>query len=203
MLAIHHSPQSRSMRVVWLCEEIGLDYRLESVEMFSDAMQRPEYLAIHPLGKVPAIEDGDFVLWETIAILQHLDAKYGDGKLIPPRDTEAGALALQWMAYGENPLTLTMGQIAAHSGPMPEERRIPALVESGREIAPSLVGVIERALGDRTWILGDAFSAADIMLAYGLFIARHLGYVGDATPRVRAYCERALGRPAFQKAAAA
>ncbi len=203
MLTIHHSPQSRSMRVVWLCEEIGLDYRLESVEMFSDAMQRPEYLAIHPLGKVPAIEDGDFVLWETIAILQHLDAKYGDGKLIPPRDTEAGALALQWMAYGENPLTLTMGQIAAHSGPMPEERRIPALVESGREIAPSLVGVIERALGDRTWILGDAFSAADIMLAYGLFIARHLGYVGDATPRVRAYCERALGRPAFQKAAAA
>jgi glutathione S-transferase len=191
------------MRVVWLCEEIGLDYRLEPVEMFSDAMKRPEYLAIHPLGKVPAIEDDGFVLWETSAIVQYLDAKYGAGELIPPRDTEAGALAIQWLEYGENPLTVIMGEIAAHSGPMPEKWRVPALVDRGREIAPSLVGVVERALGEQTWILGDAFSAADIMLAFGLIIADHLGYVNDETPRVRAYCERAMARPAFQRAAAA
>lgn len=203
MLTIHHSPFSRSMRVVWLCEELGIDYRLETVEMFSDAMKRPAYLAVHPLGKVPAIEDGDFVLWETGAILQYLDAKYGGSALIPPRETEAGALALQWMEYGENPLTVIMGEIAAHSGPMPEERRIPALVERGREIAPSLVGVVERALDEGPWILGDAFCAADIMLAFGLHIAAHLGYVDDSTPRVRAYCERATARPAFQRAAAA
>jgi glutathione S-transferase len=191
------------MRVVWLCEEIGLDYRLEPVEMFSDAMKRPEYLAIHPLGKVPAIEDDGFVLWETSAIVQYLDAKYGAGELIPPRDTEAGALAIQWLEYGENPLTVIMGEIAAHSGPMPEKWRVPALVDRGREIAPSLVGVVERALGEQTWILGDAFSAADIMLTFGLIIADHLGYVNDETPRVRAYCERAMARPAFQRAAAA
>jgi len=191
------------MRVVWLCEEIGLEYRLETVEMFSDAMKRPEYLAIHPLGKVPAIEDDGFVLWETSAILQYLDAKYGGGALIPPRDTEAGALAIQWMEYGENPLTMIMGEIAAHSGPMPDEWRIPALVDRGREIAPSLVGVVERALGEREWIVGDAFSAADIMVTYGLSIAGYLEYVNDDTPRVRAYCERAMARPAFQKAASA
>ena len=191
------------MRVVWLCEEIGLEYRLETVEMFSDAMKRPEYLAIHPLGKVPAIEDDGFVLWETSAILQYLDAKYGGGALIPPRDTEAGALAIQWMEYGENPLTMIMCEIAAHSGPMPDEWRIPALVDRGREIAPSLVGVVERALGEREWIVGDAFSAADIMVTYGLSIAGYLEYVNDDTPRVRAYCERAMARPAFQKAASA
>ncbi len=191
------------MRVVWLCEEIGLDYRLETVEMFSDAMKRPEYLAIHPLGKVPAIEDDGFVLWETSAILQYLDAKYGGGALIPPRDTEAGAITIQWMEYGENPLTVIMGEIAAHSGPMPDEWRVPALVDRGREIAPSLVGVVERALGEQTWIAGDAFSAADIMVTYGLSIAAYLEYVNDATPRVRAYCERAMARPAFQRAASA
>jgi glutathione S-transferase len=191
------------MRVVWHCEEIGIDYQLESVEMFSDAMKRPEYLAIHPLGKVPAIEDDGFVLWETGAILQYLDAKYGKATLIPPRDTEAGALAIQWMEYGENPLTLIMGEIAAHSGPMPEKWRIPALVDRGREIASSLVGVVERALGEGSWILGDTFSAADIMLTYGLGIAGYLGHVNDETPRVRAYCERATARPAYQRAAAA
>jgi len=202
MLTIHHSPLSRSMRVVWLCEEIGLEYRVEPVEMFSDAMKRPEYLAIHPLGKVPAIDDDGFVLWETGAILQYLDAKYGGGALLPPRDTQAGALAVQWMEFGENPLTVILGEIAAHSGPMPEDRRIPALVERGRELAPSLVGVVERALGEQTWILGDDFSAADIALAFGLGIAAHLGYVTDDTPKLRAYCERAQARPAFQRAVA-
>jgi glutathione S-transferase len=205
MLTIHHSPLSRSMRVVWLCEEIGLEYRLEPVEMFSDAMKRPEYLAIHPLGKVPAIEDDGLVLWETGAILQYLDAKYGGGRLMPPRDTEAGARALQWLEFGENPLTLIMGEIAAHSGAgsMPEEMRNPALVERGREIAPSLVAVVERAVGEGPWILGAEFCAADIMLGYGLMIARHLGYVNDETPRARAYLERASERPAFRSAAAA
>lgn len=202
MITIHHSPMSRSTRVVWLCEELGLDYRLETVEMFSDAMKRPEYLAINPLGKVPAIEDDGFVLWETGAILQYLDAKYGDGLLMPPRDTAQGALAIQWLDYGENPLTVVMGEIVAHGGALPEERRVPALVERGKEVAEDLVNVVERALGDQQWILGDAFSAADIMLVFGLTIADYLGYVNEAAPRVRAYLDRAMARPAFQRAAA-
>jgi glutathione S-transferase len=193
---------SRSTRVVWFCEEIGLPYELETVEMFSDAMKRPEYLAVNPLGKVPAIEDNGFVLWETSAILQYLDAKYGGNRLLPPRDTPAGALAIQWLDYGENPLTVIMGEIAAHSGPMPEDRRVPALVDRGREIAPELVQVVERALGDEGWILGERFSAADIMLVFGLMIAQYLGYVDGSTPRVCAYLERAMARPAFQRAAA-
>lgn len=202
MLTIHHSPFSRSMRVVWLCEEIGLDYRLETVEMFSDAMKRPAYLAINPLGKVPAIDDDGFLLWETGAILQYLDAKYGGGSLVPPLTSAAGALAAQWMGYGENPLTVIMGEIAAHGGPMPEKWRVPALVDRGRDVAPSLVRVVEDALGDQPWILPDGFSAADIMLVFGLNIAAHLGFVTDETPRVRSYCERAASRPAFQRAAA-
>ncbi|MCB1841959.1 MAG: glutathione S-transferase family protein [Halioglobus sp.] len=202
MITIHHSPMSRSTRVVWYCEEIGLPYALETVEMFSDAMKRPEYLAINPLGKVPAIEDNGFVLWETSAILQYLDAKYGGNRLLPPRDTQPGALAIQWLDYGENPLTVIMGEIAAHSGPMPEERRVPALVDRGRDVAPELVRVIEEALGDKGWILGEHFSAADISLVFGLMIAQFLGYVDESTPRVGAYLERAMARPAFQRAAA-
>ena len=95
-----------------------------------------------------------------------------------------------------------MGEIAAHDGPIPEEMKIPALVKRGREIAPTLVRVIERALGERPYILGERFSAADIMLGFGLNIASHLKFVNDETPRVAAYSERLTARPAYKRALA-
>jgi len=202
MLTIYHSKQSRSMRVVWLCEEIGhSDYTLSPLAMFTPEMKKPEYLAIHPLGKVPAIDDDGFILWETTAIFEYLVTRYSDGALLPARGTQPGSLAAQWMAYGENPLTIIMGEVAARSGPMPDEMRIPALVDRGRDIAPALVNVVERALGNQPYILGEAFSAADIMLGFGLNIARFLGFVGDETPRCVAYCDRLMERPAYQRAA--
>jgi glutathione S-transferase len=202
MLKLYHSKQSRSMRVVWLCEEIGLPYELEHLAMFTPEMKTPDYLAIHPLGKVPAIDDEGFVLWETAAIFEYLVSRYSDGTLLPARETREGAQAVQWMTYGENPLTVIMGEIAAHGGPIPDEMRIPALVDRGRAIAPALVNVVERALDGRTYILGEEFSAADIMLGFGLNIARHLGFVGEDTPRSLDYCERLMARPAYQRAAA-
>ncbi len=201
MLTIYHAPGSRSLRVVWLAEELGLSYRLHTLEMFSDAMKTPEYLRIHPLGKVPAIDDEGFVLWETTAILSYLIGRHGDGSLLPPRETQLGARALQWMEFGENSLTVIMGEIAAHSGPIPEKWRVPALVDRGRALAPALVAIVEDALGAGPYILGERFSAADIMLGFGLGIARYLEFVGDATPRTRDYFDRLSARPAYQRAA--
>lgn len=202
MLKIYHSPRSRSQRVVWLAEELGIPYRLHPLEMFSDAMKAPEYLRIHPLGKVPAIDDDGFILWETTAILAYLIGRAGDTTLLPAPGTREGARALQWMEFGENSLTVIMGEIAAHSGPMPEKWRIPALVERGRAIAPTLVAVVEDALGAGPYILGERFSTADIMLGFGLSIARYLEFVNVATPRTLAYLDRLQSRPAYQRAAA-
>ena len=168
--------------------------------MFTPEMKTRDYLAIHPLGKVPAIDDDGFVLWETTAIFEYLATKHGGDALVPPRGTRQGALVSQWMAYGENPLTIIMGEIAAHGGPMPEEMRIPALVDRGKEIAPSLVGVVERALDGQEYVVGDRFTAADIMVQFGLNIAGYLGFVSEATPNCRAYCERIATRPAYQEA---
>ena len=132
MLKIYHSPRSRSLRVVWLAEEIGIPYETEVLGLLPEDLKRPEHLRIHPLGKVPAIDDDGFVLWETAAIFQYLDGKYGQGALLPPPHTPEGALASQWSLFGENPLMVIMGEIAAHGGAMPEEMRIPALVDRGR-----------------------------------------------------------------------
>lgn len=201
-MLIYHSPRSRSQRVVWLAEELGLSYRLHLLEMFSDAMKAPEYLRIHPLGKVPAIDDDGFILWETTAIFAYLIARSGDATLLPAPGTREGARALQWMEFGENALTVIMGEIAAHSGPMPEKWRIPALVDRGRAIAPTLVAVVEKGLGASPFILGERFSAADILLGFGLGIARYLEFVSDATPRTRDYLDRLQARPAYQRSAA-
>jgi glutathione S-transferase len=203
VLTIYHSPLSRSTRVVWLAEELSLPYRLHTLEMFSTAMRAQAYLAIHPLGKVPAIDDDGFVLWETTAILSYLVGRYSDGTLLPSRETQDGARAIQWMDFGENPLTIIMGEIAAHAGPMPEARKIPALVTRGREVAPSLVEVVESALEGRPYILGDRFSAADITVGFGLVIARYLELVDATTPRIQGYLERLTTRPAYLKAMAA
>ena len=200
MLTIYHSPQSRSMRVVWLCEELGIDYAISPLATFTPEMKTRDYLAIHPLGKVPAIDDDGFVLWETTAIFEYLATKHGGEALVPPRGSEASALVSQWMAYGENPLTIIMGEVAAHGGPMPEEMRIPALVDRGKEIAPVLVNVVERALEGREYLVGDAFTAADIMVQFGLNIAGYLGFVSEATPNCRAYCERIGARDAYARA---
>ena len=204
MLKIHHAPQSRSMRVLWLAEELAIPYEIVPHTLFTDDdLKTREYLRIHPLGKVPAIEDEGLVLWETAPILQYLVARYSDGALCPPPETPEGARQLQWLVFGESQLTLTMAEIAAHgSEVMPDEMRIPALVERGKELAPSLVRIIERNLEPGPFILGEAFSAADIMLGFGLMIAGHLGYLGDEAPKTRAYCEALMARPAYQRAAA-
>tara|TARA_B100000767_G_scaffold173455_1_gene162295 strand:- start:2501 stop:3112 length:612 start_codon:yes stop_codon:yes gene_type:complete len=200
MITVYHSSLSRSVRVLWLAEEIGLAYQLKTVEMFSAEMQHPEFLAVHPQGKVPAIDDDGFILWETAAIFDYLVTKYSDGSLIPSRDTELGAKAVQWIHFSEGSLAVTMGEIAAHSAYLPASRRIPALVERGHELAPQIINIVEQSLSGQPFILGKDFSAADIMLAFGLNIARHLNFVNQSTPNCLAYCQRLEQRAAYQRA---
>ena len=200
MLKIYHAPFSRSVRILWLAEEIKLPYQLESFTLFTKAMQEPAFLKIHPQGKVPAIDDNGFVLWETAAIIEYLVAKYSDGALLPARDSQAGAKAVQWMEFAENQLTVIMAEIVAHGGILPQERIIPALVERGNALAPQLIQIIEEGLDGKPHILGDNFSVADIMLGFGLSIATYLEFVNHSTPNCQAYCTRLATRPAYIKA---
>lgn len=204
ILTIYHSAMARSCRVIWLAEELGIQYRLKAMDLFSQEMTAPQYLAIHPLGKVPAIEDGahgEVVLWETLAIMEYMVATYSDGALLPPRDTIEGARAVQWMEFGENQLTLLASEVIVHATDMlPEGRKIPALVDRGNRELPRVVGVVENALAGKTFIGGEHFTAADIMLGFGLMIAQHAGFVSEHTPHCQAYFDRLAARPAYQKA---
>jgi glutathione S-transferase len=185
--------------VRWLLEELGLPYRLET-HRFPD-LRRPEYLALHPLGKVPVLVDGDLVLYESGAILQHLLERYGEGRFEPKRGSGERSLFWQWFHYAEASVTPPLGMIVRHTMLLPEAQRLPAVAAEARTHAANVLAPVERALAGRSWLLTEP-SAADVMMGYSVRLASLLGVVGEATPSLAAYLARCAERPAYQRAAA-
>jgi glutathione S-transferase len=199
MLTLYHVPFSRSLRVRWLLEELGLPYRLETRSFGS--LRRPEHLALHPLGKVPVLVDGDLALFESGAILQHLLERHGGGRLEPKPGSAERSLFWQWFHYAEATLTPPLGLVVRHTVLAPEAERIPAVAEWGRAQAARALAPVERALAGRSWLLPE-FSAADVMMGYSVRLASLLRLLGDAHPNLSAYLARCEERPAYARAAA-
>jgi glutathione S-transferase len=199
MITLVHVPFSRSLRVRWLLEELGLPYRLET-RGFRD-LKRPEHLALHPLGKVPALVDGDVVLFESGAILQHLLERYGEGRLEPKLGTRERSLYWQWFHYAEASVTPPLGLIVRHTVLLPETERIPAVADQARAQAAQMLAPVERALGGRSWLLPE-LSAADVMMGYSVKLASLLGLLDGSSPNLTAYLARCEERPAYRRAVA-
>ena len=100
-MKIYYAPNTRAVRIVWLCEELNLSYELERYALGDPKMRSADYLAVHPLGRVPALEDGEVRLFESGAIVQYILAKYGEGRLVPSVDSPDFAPYLQWLHYAE------------------------------------------------------------------------------------------------------
>jgi glutathione S-transferase len=200
MITLYHAPASRSARVRFLLEELGLPYRLETLSFTDGSLQRPAYLAKNPLGRVPTLEDDGVVLFESGAILEHLLERHGAGRLAPAPGSPERPAFLQWLHWSEATLMPPLGEIVAHSFLRPEAERVPAVVADARKRLRRCLAVVERELAGREAILPSGFSAADIMLCYGLQLAKLLGLLDEDLPQTRAYLERLAERPAFQKA---
>lgn len=198
MITLVHVPFSRSLRVRWLLEELELPYRLET-RGFRE-LKRPEHLALHPLGKVPALVDGDVVLFESGAILQHLLERYGEGRLEPKPGTRERSLYWQWFHYAEASVTPPLGLIVRHTVLLPEAERIPAVADQARAQAAQMLAPVERALDGRSWLLPE-LSAADVMMGYSVKLASLLGLLGSS-PNLTAYLARCEERPAYRRAVA-
>jgi glutathione S-transferase len=198
-LRLVHVPFSRSLRVRWLLEELGVPYELE-VRTLRD-LKRPEHLALHPLGRVPVLSDGDLVLHESGAILQHLLERYGAGRLAPKPGTPERARFWQWFHYAEATLMPPLGLLLRHTAMLPEAERVPAVAADARAQVRAVLAPPERALAGHTWLLPE-FSAADVMLGYGVKLASLLGQLGDETPALTAWLARCEERPAWQRAVA-
>ena len=202
MLTIYHVPNTRSLRVVWLCEELGLPHTVKTIEFAGPYRATPEWRALNPVGKVPAMTDGDFSMFESGAMVQYLLDRFGNGRLQPPAGSEAHGRYLQWSWFAESTYARPIGEIVNHRRAFGEAGQIPAVVDEMKGRARLCSEAVDRELQSRPFLLGDEFTAADIMMGYTVLIARRLTSV-DGLDALQAYWDRLSSRPALQRALAA
>ncbi|HCX66599.1 glutathione S-transferase family protein [Parvibaculum sp.] len=202
MLKIYHAPNTRSLRLIWLCEELGIPYDLQTLKFTAEDLQSEKYLALHPLGKVPSIDEDGLVLNESGAIAQYLMAKHGKGRLEPEPGTAEYGKYLQWFHFAEATFMVPLGNIAQHTFVRPEDQRIPQVAAESVESAKKILGILDKELAGKDFICGKALTAADIMLGYDLFLCKMFGLLSDDYPNVGSYFNRLASRDAFKKATA-
>ena len=199
MLTVHHLGISQSERIVWLCEELGIDYELKRYERRADNRLAPdEYKALHPMGIAPVITDGDLVLGESGAICDYLCAREGSGRLVPDRDDPDFADHLFWFHWSNGTFmtTLMMQLVLQGSAGSPTA----AFVE---ERSRRCWAMVEARLGQAPYFGGKRLTTADIMLVYCLTTSRAFrGTSLEPFPNVRRYLARIGARPAYQRAMA-
>ncbi|MCB2084336.1 MAG: glutathione S-transferase family protein [Sphingomonadaceae bacterium] len=199
MLTVHHLRLSQSERIVWLCEEMGIDYDLKLYNRREDNNLAPdEYKALHPMGIAPVITDGNFVLGESGAIFDWLVAQYGDRGLFPAKESPDFANHLFFLHWA-NATFMTNGMMALVAGRM-LQAEIPPFVAD--RMAKSWA-IIEQRLGEAEYFGGSQLTTADIMMGFQLTTSRAMSGMGiDGMPNLQAYLKRIGERPAYQQAMA-
>lgn len=202
MLTIYHVPGTRSMRVVWLAEELALPHEVVTISFSPEFRGTPEWRRLNPVGKVPAMTDGDFTLFESGAMVQYLLDRYGDGRLQPPRGTPAHGLYLQWSWFAEATFARPIGEIVNHRRVFGGAGQIPAVVDEMKARVTVCSRAVDEALAGREYLVGDAFTAADIMMGYTVMLAGQFSSI-EPFANLDAYWQRLSARPACRRALAA
>lgn len=212
MIIVHHLNNSRSQRVLWLLEELGVPYEVKRYQRDRKTMLAPpELRAVHPLGKSPVIEDDGQVLAESGAIVEYLAERYGDGRLVPAAGTPERLRYRYWMHFAEGtaqpPLLLKLLFDRVETGPMPFFARPVARAIARRAkdtfVQPNIdrtLDFMESELRDRDWFAGSAFSAADVQMSFPLEAAVVRGGLDAKRPRLMGFLERIHARPAYRRA---
>jgi glutathione S-transferase len=212
MLTVHHLNNSRSQRVLWLLEELGVPYEIKRYERDPKTMLAPpELRAVHPLGKSPVITDGGLTIAESGAIVEYLIDKYGQGRFAPASGTPERLRYTYWLHYAEGsampPLLLKLVALRIAGAPMPFfakpiARKIAATLQSSF-IDPQLklhLGYIDKELSATGWFVGNDFTAADVQMSFPLEAATARGGMNGQIPAIAGFLKRIHARPAYQRA---
>ena len=202
-MKLYHCAKSRSVRVLWLLEELGLDYQLETMPFDPKALQAADYLEISPFGKVPVLVDGAVTMSESVAIVQYLLDRYADGRLQPDPEAPEFGKFLQWLHFGESTLMGPVAALSLNTYFLPEDQRDARAAERARRTLNHYAGILDKELAGRQYLLGDTFTAADIVVGYAFFAMKLFRSYPDGFPNLDAWFERLKARPAYQMATAA
>ncbi len=186
-------PQTRAQRALWLMEEAGIDYDPVLIDIRDEAAPRdPEFAEASPMGKVPAIADGEAKIADSAAIAMYVADKYPEAGLAPALDDPARADYYWWMVFTPGVIEPAMAE--KFSGAEPNHLR------NAWGSFDSMIEAFEKGVGEGPWILGDKFSAADIMCGSSACFMKQFGMLPASKP-LEAYAERCMARPAYQRAA--
>jgi len=201
MITVHHLSTSRSERIVWLMEELGLEYRLERFQREPSGAAPDALKAIHTLGKAPVIRDGDMVLAESGAIVDYIVHRYGHGRLALRSDAPGYARYLYWLHFAEGSL-MSLMLIALVLSRVPEASASPVRMRVLARMQ-QMLSFVDSELGEGPWFAGAEFTAADVMMTFP-FTTMRLFLDYDLAPyaNVLAYLKRVEARPAYRKAMA-
>lgn len=200
MLKVHHLPASRSCRVVWLLEELGLPYEIDAKSLSDGSLRTDAYRAKNPLGRVPTLEDEGTVFYESGAILQYVLERYGEGRLEPEITSPARALYLQWFHWAEATLMPPIVLINGNRFVLKEADRSEAALRVARRQLAKALAVLDGAVAGKKFLVDDQLSAADIMAGYAVTNAKMVGELPDEPEAVHAWLDGLAARPAYQRA---
>ena len=197
MLTVHHRNNSRSQRVLWLLEELGVDYEIKRYQRDAETnLAPPELLKVHSLGKSPVITDGGRTVIESGAIIDYIVRRHGNGRLAPRPGTDEHETYLQWLHYAEGSAMLPL-MLKMYTGRLPD---------GGAALQPRItseldnhLGYMNRALDGTDWFVGGTFSAADVQLSFVPQVAKLL-YTLEPFPNLARFLERIHARPAYRRA---
>ena len=199
MLKVHFVAGTRAGRVIWLLEELGLEYEVNIMPFTKEGLKAPEHRSRHALGRVPVLEDGDISIFESGAIIQYILERHKDGGLKPSSDSPMFPYYLQWFHYCEGMTMPPINTIVVHTLILPEERRDATVLGQAQRLLSKALVPVEETLAGKDYLIGD-FSAADVMLGHSVFMSNRLGCVTDDMVNIKAYIKRIESRPAFQTA---
>jgi glutathione S-transferase len=196
MLTIYHSPGTRGFRVMWVCEELGLPYEIRPVDFSAGYRRSAEWRAMHPVSKVPVMDDAALRMHESCAMVQYILARYANGRLHPTATDPAYAHFLQWLWFSEATFQRPLGEITNHCREFNPE--LPDVVAEMKARATACVAALDQALAGRPYLLGDEMTAADLSNAYVLRGFQR-SVSKELPANVKAFWDRMTALPSYER----
>ena len=195
-LRIYGIARTRAFRALWTANELGIEYEHLPIEIRSANPEAQDYLKINPNGRLPAIVDDNFVLWESLAITMYLAKKHANGTLYPG-SLEGEAKTWQWALWAVTEVDRGFNIYSLHADRLPPAERNPVALAEALRVLEQPLRALNKELADRPYLIGDTFTIADLNAAAVMSRGRHMDFT--ATPRVGEWLERCLERPAARK----
>ena len=196
-MKLYYARESRAVRVAWVLEELGLEYDVHKFSLGDRSMREPAYLSLHPMGRVPTLEDGKIRLFESGAIVQYILEKYGNGRFVPRSNNSIFASYLQWFHYAEGMIMPPMNTLVVETILLPPERRTEVNVKRASKLLNQMLYAVNENLSDKAYLVGPEMTAAEFMTGHAVIMSQRLGIDMQDKPYLIEYIKRLETRDAF------